>query len=674
MSITVRSSSYVPLSGDGDVSGGSVSCAKPSGVVSGDLLVAVVARSQTAAATTSFTSSGWTSAAFFAGSSVGNDPVVGVLWKAAGGSEPTSYTFTSTSYSGTDQFVVHILALTGASTTSPFVVTPVKTDAGSTSSSVVAPSVSPSVDDSLLVCWFACLYFGSGTTWTTPSGMTERVDRGGVWLHPATDTELRPSSGATGTRTAVHSVTPAHPGRSLSFAIRPGTITVSPTGIASAQAFGTPTLLSTLPVAPAGIASVEAFGSPTVEIGKIRPVGVDTAEEWGTPAIAAGTVTISPAGIGGAEAFGEPRLLTTFELSGQMGAVSRSIKYDLVLVARVPSAMGPPTLLQVDPIVWSGLSWSDELSKPQRLDVSASMATLTDAALQRFARARELPSELHLYRGGRLVFAGPLVNGQRQGETVTAYAVGLLGYAQYWRVDSDLVFTQADQFAIAKGLVDHWQGLEYGNFGIDTSAVGESGVLRDATYLAAEDHNIGTRLEELGRRNNGFDIEVDPITRRLQMHHPIKGVDRSSGPDAVIFDRSNITNANVAWSTAPGDVASEAYGVGTGGDTVRSVKSNVDVRAQFGRCAVAASFDRVSQQATLDEHTQALLDARQEALIIPGPDVRVTPDVDPTTYSVGDTVSYVLSDRLGVTGAFRLRKRTIKVSDSGRELASFEFA
>lgn len=451
---------------------------------------------------------------------------------------------------------------------------------------------------------------------------------------------------------------------------------ISPTGIAPTTMFGSPALDSHVELfGVGGIAPTTVFGDHLVDYAKVRPAGIEPGTTFGAAVATAGTAVVSPSGIGPTTSFGRAKLRTSIDIAGQPSAIRRSITYDLVLVARVQNADGPPTLMEVDSITWNGLSWAEELSKPQRLDVSASMANLSDATLRRLVNAREMPSELHLYRGSRLVFVGPFMNAQRQGETVTMYAQGLLGYARYWFVEQDLVFSQVDQCMIVKSLVDHWQGLEYGHFGIDTSAVFESGMLRDATYLANENHNIGQRIEELGKRINGFDVDVDPVTRRLQLHYPIKGIDRSDGEDAIVFDASNISNGDVAWSVGPDDVASEAYGTGTSNDSsIRSHVTNLDLRAQFGRVGAASSFDGVSEQGTLDGHTQALLEARAEPLFIPGPDVRVTPDADPTMYTVGDTVAYVLGDRIGVQGSFRIRKRTIKVSSTGRELASFEFA
>jgi len=78
--------------------------------------------------------------------------------------------------------------------------------------------------------------------------------------------------------------------------------TISPGGIASAEAFGMPTML--LYLTPSGIASLEAFGSPEVlEI--IIPTGIASAEAFGAPVVAGPIIAV---GIPSAEAFGTSQL------------------------------------------------------------------------------------------------------------------------------------------------------------------------------------------------------------------------------------------------------------------------------------------------------------------------------------------------------------------------------
>jgi PhoD-like phosphatase len=61
-------------------------------------------------------------------------------------------------------------------------------------------------------------------------------------------------------------------------------------------------------VSPAGIATREAWGTPTVSTG-LAVTGIPSGESWGTPVVAAATpATLSPAGIGAAEAWGTPTL------------------------------------------------------------------------------------------------------------------------------------------------------------------------------------------------------------------------------------------------------------------------------------------------------------------------------------------------------------------------------
>lgn len=78
---------------------------------------------------------------------------------------------------------------------------------------------------------------------------------------------------------------------------------VTPSGIASAEAFGTP--IATLFLAPTGIASEEAFGAPLVNQ-SVTPTGIPSAEAFGAAPSLPQVVT--PASIPSAEAFGTPTI------------------------------------------------------------------------------------------------------------------------------------------------------------------------------------------------------------------------------------------------------------------------------------------------------------------------------------------------------------------------------
>lgn len=352
--------------------------------------------------------------------------------------------------------------------------------------------------------------------------------------------------------------------------------------------------------------------------------------------------------------------------------------YDAVLVARIPQQSGPPTLLEVDPIEWSTLTLTDTVSRPQQLSLTCLGASLTEPVKQRLRSPARRATELWLYRNGKIVFAGPLrgLRTSKQTKTVTLEMRGLLDYLNAWTIMSDKRFDKADQFAMVAWMVDQWQALEYGHYGIDTSTVGTSGQVRDGTYLASELHNVGKRAVELGGRINGFDIEVDPATRKLQLWSPGKGVDRSTGEDAIVFDDRNITDGDVLISLSTDDVASEAIGTSgaAGSDKILySVAQNPELRAVYGRSSVTQSWSDITEQSTLDAHVAGVLEPRSDALIVPGPNLRITPDADLPDYDEGDTVAYTPSDLLGLTGAWRIRSRKVTAGSGGSESASLEF-
>jgi len=351
------------------------------------------------------------------------------------------------------------------------------------------------------------------------------------------------------------------------------------------------------------------------------------------------------------------------------------VDYQLVAVARVPQQSGPPLLIEVDPIEWTGLSYTDELNKAQQLAAGCQISSLTEPVLQRLRDLENNPTELWVYRNGRKVFAGPLMGGQVQGEALSLNAQGLMSYMKYMDVQQDMTFTQVEQHEMVAALINQWQVLEYGNFGIDTTNLIPSGVLRDGTYLKKELADVYKRVTELGDRLNGFDIAVDPTSRKLDLQYPHRGVDRSTGEQAVVFDARNVTSTNIVFSCAPGDVATDAFATGTGNNTdpLYGTASNPELRVRFGRAAVVGQFDGVSEQATLDEKLTGLLSTRGNALLIPGPDTRVTTDSDLSSYDVGDTVSYTLHERLSAPGAFRLKKRQVTAAKTGQESVSVQF-
>lgn len=481
-------------------------------------------------------------------------------------------------------------------------------------------------------------------------------------------------------------------------------LSVAPQGLASAAAFGTATLLAgAVTITAASTASAAVVPSPWLQTQVLRPDGISGAEhvngpqvllrvvvDDGIPAdlliqsqpeLLLGSAFVQPTSIGSGERFPVTVQLTlSIDPSARVvrGETAVSVvRYEVMMMARLPRQSGFPALLEVDAIDWLSIKWSNVLNRPQELELTCLIGGLTDPVLQRLRYPDRLATELHVYRDGVTVFAGPLMSGRKRGEQVTLTARGLLSYLRFMVIAEDFwVPSSTDQHLLVRSMVDYAQNLQYGHFGIDTSEALSSGVDREGFWKADELHNVADRVEELSGRRNGFDVEVNPATRRLQLWYPRKGVDRSTGDDAVVFDHRNITSDDVMFSVAPDDLASHAIGTGRstdGNETLRAEAENTGLKAAFGRAVATQSFADATDQTTLQDYVNGLLDERDQTLWVPGPEVRVDPDSDPTSYDVGDDVWFDAGGKIGVSGKFRVHTRAIDVTGTGRESATLAF-
>lgn len=352
--------------------------------------------------------------------------------------------------------------------------------------------------------------------------------------------------------------------------------------------------------------------------------------------------------------------------------------FEVVLAARTPQSAGPPILVEVDRLVVDTISYIDELNRPGSASLGCPIRSLSSAVKTRLADLAAFPSEAWIYADSELAWAGEIQTLGMRDQTVELGCTGLLGYTARMGVTADLTYSSVDQHTIAKGLVDHWQGQAYGDYGIDTSGVTASGVTRTRTYLRDELHNIGQRLQELAAVINGFDLHVDPATRDLVLSYPTRGLDLTA---SVFLDERNIDSASVAMSVAPDDLVTDISATGTSSDsagagaTLYSARSNAPLRTTYGRSWAGQNYDGVSVLGTLEGHGDAFLDARDGQMFQPG--VTVVPRVgaDVGDFAPGDTISYSYDAGLGVqSGTFRVAKLTVRVDSDGKQRIGVDFA
>lgn len=192
---------------------------KPAGTATGDLLVGVhftdVFGNTAGMTATAFAQAGTTYS--------GSGSCFGKVWqRPVDGSESSTFSF-----GNPDTSVVVLMAIGGHDGTTPFNILPVWSQGGPNQVSHIAPTVTPTVADGLLICGFAAT--GASASYTPPGGMSEQGDAfaGFAFASVATEILVGGAGVATGTRTATCSISGANDYTSLSLVIAPAAATAA---------------------------------------------------------------------------------------------------------------------------------------------------------------------------------------------------------------------------------------------------------------------------------------------------------------------------------------------------------------------------------------------------------------------------------------------------------------
>lgn len=231
--ISVRSSA-------GSANTGPVTVTKPAGTASGDHLVAFQFQGPFWAASGMSAPAGWVQTG-----STGGDgtSVFCKIWALpAGASEPTDYTFPATYAS-----VVIIVCVIGQDATTPLNIAPVFT-VGPAGLAEVAPSVTPTVANALLLCAWAQYASSGAASYTPDPAMIEQGDFQALTVASVDSQALTTGAGvATGTRTATcTAIDNAYVSVSLAIAPVAGTAPAAPANSVAPVASGTPSVGSVL--------------------------------------------------------------------------------------------------------------------------------------------------------------------------------------------------------------------------------------------------------------------------------------------------------------------------------------------------------------------------------------------------------------------------------------------
>lgn len=345
--------------------------------------------------------------------------------------------------------------------------------------------------------------------------------------------------------------------------------------------------------------------------------------------------------------------------------------YTAVAVRRTPAQSVGPTLTELGPLN-AVFSYTDSLYEASEGVFVMDVDALGNDIKQALRDLSAEPLEVWLYRDSSIVFAGPVVGGDIKDGALTLNCRGLELYTAYMLVTADTTYTAQDQHTIAKDLIDTWQALDYGDYGIETVTVGASGVTRDVFIPGAtEPRMVYELLYELGGVDNGFDWHVDPDTRELTLGT------RGSDLSASVFLERGVRSPDIGFAIGPGLLASEIEATGTNAglpDPLTTTVSNATLRASFGRAGFAVTADGADTAGLLAAAAQKALDERSIGLFVPGPGLVPVAGAGVADFGVGDTITYTFDAGLGQqTGSYRISKRTVGVGSEGQETITVEF-
>lgn len=285
---------------------------------------------------------------------------------------------------------------------------------------------------------------------------------------------------------------------------------------------------------------------------------------------------------------------------------------------------------------------------------------------------------LYVERDGVIVWGGMLWGDAPDFDAGTLEIRGE-GWHSYFRrrvLRARKVYVQQDQTTqIAKDLIDYAQGVAGGNVGVVTADALATGVLRDRTYEAYERKSIGEAIEQLAAVDGGFDFRYDSAYSGVNIATRFLTQFPNTGRNTSLVFEGQLSSMKVTRDGTSLATNVDAMGAGEGNLRLIATVSDPSLIGVYPVLDDVVSNTDVSILATLDGYARQRLTRGKAPIVIPSIDV--DPSADPVlgSYISGDIVTvrggYGL---VTVDGRFRITGYSVKVDDSGGEVASLTFA
>lgn len=288
-----------------------------------------------------------------------------------------------------------------------------------------------------------------------------------------------------------------------------------------------------------------------------------------------------------------------------------------------------------------------------------------------YAQATPAKRIVKLTRNGTVVWGGYLndLSVSSRAKTVQAQCDGW-----WWRmrrrfIDLNLFYANVPQTTIAWDIIDKIQNQSDGDLGfIDGTHIGTV-ISRIREYCGQDARpNAADEVEAFSLLDDGFDWEIDPVTRAFNTWSPQRKTDHSS---TIVFNESNLMD--LQWEDDGRDLVNVITGIGNT-DCSPYIKDQIEVtvRGEYGLMQdILQSNGNKSNPDDVDAEAREELRARQHGTVTATASFYTPDGPDWGTYGIGDLVTVNSNNGFSVWSKI-MRIVEIAVSLESPNLAFFE--
>ncbi len=316
---------------------------------------------------------------------------------------------------------------------------------------------------------------------------------------------------------------------------------------------------------------------------------------------------------------------------------------------------------------WQNFSYWWELNRPGGCRITFNIDDL------KFTQNNLFPARhyVDIFRGDKKLWSGILSGvsgniGDISGRLTLTFS-GYLSLLEKMEVSpAGKIFTGIDQGTILWTLVDDFQKLPNGNYGIIQGNI-TTGINRDREYSPFM--NVYQAFQNMTQVINGCDLEITQGKILNVYAHQGRRL------KAIVFEYGkNITGLKFNFSMKDLVNQANAIGSGEGIDLLYSVAHNMSSQEIYGLMQKSFSHSDVSVLNTLTEHAKKYVEEYPDPTQIYGCNVRDTVDTALKSYGVGDEVKLqIKKGYLDIDTYRRIKKLSVSVDQNEKENIGVEF-